>query len=75
MAHHGERHHYKPPVYHEVPVVHVNSPHMMHHKLSKCGRAIHVKMKEEASHILTSQIFKIGFKEGKSHAKHSSRLL
>ncbi len=33
------------------------------------------KIKEEAPHLLASQIYQTGFKEGKSTAIHASRLL
>ena len=38
-------------------------------------KAIITKIKEEAPHLLASQIYQTGFKEGKSTAIHSSRLL
>ena len=38
-------------------------------------KAILAKIKEEAPHLLASQIYQTGFKEGKSTAIHASRLL
>ena len=38
-------------------------------------KAILAKIREEAPHLLASQIYQTGFKEGKSAAIHASRLL
>jgi retron-type reverse transcriptase len=38
-------------------------------------KAILAKMKDSAQHLLASQIYQTGFKEGKSTAIHASRLL
>ena len=38
-------------------------------------KAILAKIREEALHLLASQIYQTGFKEGKSTAIHASRLL
>ena len=38
-------------------------------------KAILAKMKDGAPHLLASQIYQTGFKEGKSTAIHASRLL
>ena len=38
-------------------------------------KAILAKIREEAPHLLASQSYQTGFKEGKSTAIHASRLL